>query len=73
MILAVIRRRRVRAGKGGVPDLVAGTEALVGELVKQVRALRSENARLSREVERLSDGWEKIRSLARSAPRRPRR
>jgi hypothetical protein len=52
---------------------VAGTEEMIGELLKQVKALRSENAKLSKEVDRLSAGWEQIRTLARSAPRRPRR
>jgi cell division protein FtsB len=56
-----------------VPDLMAGTEELVSELLKQVKALRSENAKLSKEVERLSAGWDQIRMLAKSAPRRSRR
>lgn len=68
----MIRRRRANAVRDGFPELLTGTERLVDELVRELRSLRTENARLSREVDRLARGWEQIRALARSAPRRPR-
>jgi cell division protein FtsB len=68
----VIRRRR-DTRKEGVIGLLADTDALVSRLVAENRALRAHNARLEREVERLTEGWTQIKRLARIAPRTARR
>jgi cell division protein FtsB len=56
-----------------VIGLLADTDALVSRLVAENRALRAHNARLEREVERLTEGWTQIKRLARIAPRTARR
>lgn len=68
----MIRRRR-DTRKQGVHGLLAETNELVSRLVAENRALRARNTRLEREVERLSEGWEQIKRLARIAPRKARR
>jgi cell division protein FtsB len=42
---------------------------MVGRLVKENRTLRAQNQRLAREADKLADGWEQIKKLARAAPR----
>ena len=54
---------------GGLPGLIAETETLVAKLVSENRALRAENLRLQRELEKLSKDWEEVRRLARGVPR----
>ena len=68
----MIRRRRGGRNEG-VHGLLAETNDLVTKLVAENRALRARNARLEKEVSRLSEGWELIKRLARLAPRKPRR
>ena len=68
----MIRRRR-DTRKEGVHGLLAETDAMVSRLLAENRALRAHNARLEREVERLSEGWAQIKRLARIAPRAARR
>ena len=48
--------------------LLADTEELVGRLVAENRLLRARNARLEKEVARLSEGWDQIKRLVRGAP-----
>jgi hypothetical protein len=67
----VIRRRKT-AGRDGLPGLLSETQELVGRLLKENRALKSRNQRLLKELDRVSAGWDQIRKLARSAPRKPR-
>ncbi len=50
-------------------QLLADTSEMVAGLVRETRALRAQNQRLSKELDRLSKGWEELRKLARSAPR----
>ena len=45
---------------------------MVGQLVRENRALKLRNRQLSDEIERVSAGWEEIKRLARTAPRRRR-
>lgn len=66
------RRPRARR-KVPVDTLMADTQELVGRLIAENRALRAQNARLLLMVDRLSQGWEDLRRLARSAPRAVRR
>lgn len=66
--MAVIRRKR-RMDRDGVEQLLAETAEVVGRLIKENRALRNQNQRLARELDRVSAGWEEIKKLARSAPR----
>ena len=42
---------------------------MVGRLVQENRTLRAQNQRLSRQAEKLADGWDQIKKLARSAPK----
>ena len=42
-------------------------------LLRENRVLRTQNKRLSGELDRVSKGWEQIKALARQAPRKPRR
>lgn len=68
----MIRKRRSGTASDGLVKLVQDTHALVDQLVKENRALRARNARLAKDLERVSSGWEEIRRLARTGPRRPR-
>lgn len=65
-------RRRPKNGSEGLDKLVAETQELVNQLLKENRALKSRNQKLSREIVRISAGWDAIKQLARSAPRRAR-
>jgi cell division septum initiation protein DivIVA len=67
----VIRRRRKPTN--GVAKLLADTQESIGKLLKENRALRQQNARLLKELDRVNEGWEEIKKLARSAPRARRR
>ena len=68
----MIRRRR-RGAAGGLLALLTETRELVGKLVLDNRKLRAQNQRLQRQLDRVSQGWDELRKLARSAPRRRRR
>ncbi len=68
----MIRPRRARR-EDGVAKLLAETQELVGRLVAENRTLRTRNARLEKEVARLSEGWEQIKRLVKRAPRKRRR
>jgi len=69
----VIRRKRT-AGRDGLEKLVSETQELVSKLLSENRALKSRNQRLTKELDRVSKGWEEIKKITRSAPRarRPR-
>ena len=66
----MIRRRR--KPKDGVAKLLADTQEMVGKLVRENRTLKSRNARLMKELDRVSEGWDELKKLARQAPRRRR-
>jgi cell division protein FtsB len=67
-IQRVIRRRGTRP-TDPLARLVADTQDLVIALVRENRSLKLRNEKLSREVDRLSEGWDQITRLARQAPR----
>jgi hypothetical protein len=56
-----------------VEQLLAETQDLVSRLLRENRALKAHNTKLSVELERVSKGWEQIKALARKAPRSRRR
>ncbi len=64
----MIRRKR-GARNEGLADLMDETSRLVAKLVSENRALRAQNVRLTKELDRLSAGWEQLKLLAKSAPR----
>lgn len=64
----MIRRKRP-AGRDGLEKLVSETQELVAKLVLENKALRTRNQRLTKELERVSKGWDEIKKIARSAPR----
>jgi regulator of replication initiation timing len=66
----VVIRRRQKAANQSLEEIVSVTSAMVGQLLKENRALKAENERLTRELEQVTRGWEEVRKLARSAPRR---
>ena len=68
----MVNRRRRNVSGQTVEQLLSETTDLVGQLVRENRALKAENLRLSRELERVSRGWEEIRKLTRATPRRRR-
>lgn len=59
--------------KNPVEQLLAETQALVGKLLAENRALKARNLKLTAEVERVTKGWDQIKKLARLAPRARRR
>jgi hypothetical protein len=67
----VIRRSRKPTDRAG--KLLAETQESIGKLLKQNRTLKQQNAKLAKELDRVSQGWEEIKKLARSAPRARRR
>lgn len=56
-----------------VERLLVETQDLVTRLLRENRALKLQNSKLSAELGRVSKGWEQIKALARQAPRKPRR
>jgi hypothetical protein len=66
----MIRRRR--KPQDGVAKLLADTQESVAKLLKENRALKLRNVKLSKELDRVSAGWDELKKLARSAPRRRR-
>jgi hypothetical protein len=69
---AVARPRRRGGADDGLSQLLSETQELVAQLVKENKALKSRNLKLTRELDRLSTGWEQIKKVARLAPRRRR-
>ena len=67
----MIRRRR-KGPADGMAELLSETQRLVNQLVKENRGLKVRNARLTKELDRVSAGWEELKKLARQAPRRRR-
>lgn len=66
-------RRRHGKPSDRLAQLVTDTQELVRQLVRENRSLRARNAKLSEEVDRLTQGWDAIKKLARQAPRTRRR
>ena len=64
--------KRRQRNDGSLDQLVAQTSELIGRLLREHRSLQAQNERLTKEVQRLSQGWEDIRRLARVSPRRRR-
>jgi hypothetical protein len=62
--------RRAQPKDGGLGPMVDETAALVDRLLSEHRTLKAQNEKLAREVERLSRGWDEVRRLAGSVPRR---
>ena len=61
---------RRRKPTNGVAKLLADTQDLVGKLLKENRALKQQNARLAKDLDRVTKGWDQLKKIARSAPRR---
>jgi regulator of replication initiation timing len=59
--------------KSPIDQLLADTQQLVARLLRENRALKLRNGKLTAELERVSKGWEQIKALARQAPRKSRR
>lgn len=59
--------------KSPLDVLLADTQQLVARLLRENRALKTRNQRLTTELDRVSRGWDKIKELARQAPRKTRR
>ncbi|HEY8643969.1 MAG TPA: hypothetical protein VIO84_14540 [Candidatus Dormibacteraeota bacterium] len=60
---------RRRSHNDSLSRLLQETQEMVGRLVQENRTLRAQNQRLSRQAEKLADGWDQIKKLARSAPK----
>ena len=61
---------RRRKPTNGVAKLLADTQDLVGKLLKENRALKQQNARLAKDLDRVTKGGDQLKKIARSAPRR---
>ena len=59
--------------KSPLDVLLADTQQLIARLLRENRALKTRNQRLTTELDRVSRGWDKIKELARQAPRKTRR
>jgi hypothetical protein len=64
---------RKTPAKSPLDVLLADTQQLVTRLLRENRALKTHNQRLVSELDRVSRGWDKIKELARLAPRKTRR
>ena len=64
---------RKAPAKSPLDVLLADTQQLVARLLRENRALKTRNQRLTTELDRVSRGWDKIKELARQAPRKTRR
>ncbi|HEX6349589.1 MAG TPA: hypothetical protein VF160_09395 [Candidatus Dormibacteraeota bacterium] len=60
---------RRRPSSDSLSRLLAETQDLVAKLVRENRSLKAQNQRLAKRADRLADGWEQIKKLARTAPR----
>ena len=58
--------------KSPIDQLLADTQQLVARLLRENRALKVRNGKLTSELERVSKGWDQIKALARQAPRKSR-
>jgi hypothetical protein len=64
---------RKATAKSPLDTLLADTQSLVARLLRENQLLKTQNKRLSGELDRVSKGWEQIKALARQAPRKSRR
>jgi hypothetical protein len=64
---------RKPTAKSPLDELLADTQRLVTRLLRENQVLKTQNKRLRGELDRVSRGWEQIKTLARQAPRKPRR
>jgi hypothetical protein len=64
---------RKATAKSPLDELLADTQRLVARLLREHQLLKTQNKRLSTELERVSKGWDQIKALARQAPRKTRR
>jgi hypothetical protein len=64
---------RKATAKSPLDALLADTQSLVARLLRENQLLKTQNKRLSGELDRVSKGWDQIKALARQAPRKPRR
>ena len=64
---------RKASAKSPIDELLADTQSLVTRLLRENQLLKTQNKSLSGELDRVSKGWEQIKTLARHAPRKPRR
>ena len=64
---------RKATAKSPIDELLADTQRLVTRLLRENQLLKTQNKRLSTELERVTKGWDQIKALARQAPRKPRR
>ena len=55
--------------KSPIDQLLADTQQLVARLLRENRALKLRNGKLTSELERVSKGWEQIKALARRLPK----
>ncbi len=63
---------RKATAKSPLDELLADTQRLVARLLRENKVLKTQNKRLSGELQRVSKGWDQIKALAKQAPRRPR-
>jgi hypothetical protein len=64
---------RKATAKSQLDQLLADTQQLVARLLRENQTLRTQNKRLAGELDRVSKGWDQIKTLARQAPRKSRR
>ncbi len=64
---------RKTPAKSPLDVLLADTQLLVARLLRENQSLKTHNQRLAFELDRVSRGWDKIKELARQAPRKTRR
>lgn len=70
MMGMAMKRRQPKDGT--LAHMVDEMAALVDRLLQEHRSLKAQNERLKKDVERLSKGWDDVRRLAGSVPRRRR-
>ncbi|HEY8761699.1 MAG TPA: hypothetical protein VIP52_12410 [Candidatus Dormibacteraeota bacterium] len=56
---------RKATAKSPLDTLLADTQSLVARLLRENQLLKTQNKRLSGELDRVSKGWEQIKALAR--------
>ena len=60
--------RRARPRSQGLERLLSETQDMVARVLQENRFLKAQNKRLADELERVSQGLDEVRRLARSAP-----
>ncbi len=65
--------RRGRPEPDGLARLLSETQNMVARLLQENRLLKAQNKRLADELERVSEGLDEVRRLARAAPSTRRR